>query len=347
MAWRRLTALPRMSLRALPAVSLGVNIVNVKRVACSSANKEDEKPADKQADYWISGVSQGCNKTLPCTFDLYGGVMVDPATVPAEQDAFRTILASSLDEWMKRGKQGVWLRLDISAAALVPIAISEFGFEYHHAERDYVMMTKWLPSNCPNTLPHNASHTIGVGALVTNSEGKILLAREKSGPAARSKVWKIPTGLVDAGEDLHEAALREVKEETGIDATFEYCGAFTMSHGGNLAHANKSNLFFVVKCKALTTEIQLCESEIADARWFSKVSASDVAVFHCPTAFGKQKVSAEEEWLTRMEKGSIWYELNQSALDAEAVVSMKSLPWGRSRPGVSRLFFCPVRRSAL
>eukprot|EP00913_Durusdinium_trenchii_P007523 g7070.t1 len=313
MAWRRLTALPRMSLRALPAVSLGVNIVNVKRVACSSANKvrvlfqifniripspkEDEKPADKQADYWISGVSQGCNKTLPCTFDLYGGVMVDPATVPAEQDAFRTILASSLDEWMKRGKQGVWLRLDISAAALVPIAISEFGFEYHHAERDYVMMTKWLPSNCPNTLPHNASHTIGVGALVTNSEGKILLAREKSGPAARSKVWKIPTGL-----------------ETGIDATFEYCGAFTMSHGGNLAHANKSNLFFVVKCKALTTEIQLCESEIADARWFSK-----------------------EEWLTRMEKGSIWYELNQSALDAEAVVSMKSLPWGRSRPGVSRL----------
>ena len=51
--------------QALPAVSLGVNIVNVKRVACSSANKvrvlfqifniripspkEDEKPADKQA----------------------------------------------------------------------------------------------------------------------------------------------------------------------------------------------------------------------------------------------------------------------------------------------------------
>eukprot|EP00913_Durusdinium_trenchii_P027434 g25731.t1 len=237
MAWRRLAAIPRLSLTALPAVSLGaVNIVNVKCVACSSASKEDDKPADKQAAYWISGESQGSNKSLPCKFDLYGGVVVDPATVPAEQDAFRSVLASSLDEWMKHGKRGsAWIS----------------------AERDYVMMTKWLPSSCPNTLPHNASHTIGVGALVTNSEGKILLVREKSGPAAKSKAWKLPTGLVDAGE----------ARETGIDATFEYFGAFTMSHGGNLAHANKSNLFFVVKCKALTTEIQMCESEIADARW--------------------------------------------------------------------------------
>jgi ADP-ribose pyrophosphatase YjhB (NUDIX family) len=29
-------------------------------------------------------------------------------------------------------------------------------------------------------------------------------------------VWKVPTGLVDAKEDLHVAAVREVKEETGM-----------------------------------------------------------------------------------------------------------------------------------
>jgi ADP-ribose pyrophosphatase YjhB (NUDIX family) len=29
-------------------------------------------------------------------------------------------------------------------------------------------------------------------------------------------VWKVPTGLVDAKEDLHIAAVREVKEETGM-----------------------------------------------------------------------------------------------------------------------------------
>lgn len=267
----------------------------MKPAACSSRDK-----ADKQHAFWIGGSSQGCSKTLPCKFDFYGGVIVDPAAVPADENTFRSILASSLDEWRKQGKRGVWLHLDIGAATLVPIAASEFGFEYHHAEKDYIMMTKWLPDS-PNTLPANASHTVGVGALVTNSEGQILLVREKSGPAAKHGFWKIPTGLVDAGEDIHEAAVREVKE------------------------ARKSNLFFVVKCQAKTTEIQACQSEIAEARWFSR-----------------------EEWLSLPfpERGSIWDELNQSAF-AEDVLSMKSLPWGKSRPDTCRWLYYPVRRSAL
>jgi len=306
-------------------------MVNMKPAACSSRDKAkwalapNSSQADKQAALWISGSSQGCSKTLPCKFDLYGGVIIDPAAIPSEESAFRSVIASSLDEWRKQGKRGVWLHLDIGAAKLVPIAASEFGFEYHHAEKDYIMMTLVLPDS-PNTLPANASHTIGVGALVTNSEGKVLLVREKSGPAAKFGMWKIPTGMVDAGEDLHEAAVREVKEETGIDATFESFGAFTMSHGGNLAHANKSNLFFVVKCQAKTTEIQMCQSEIADARWFSR-----------------------EEWLSLPfpERGPIWDEINQSALDAEVVIKMKSLPWGKSRPDVQRLLYYPARRSAL
>ncbi|CAL1161920.1 unnamed protein product [Cladocopium goreaui] len=225
MAWGRLAAVSRACVKALPAVSVGA-AVSMKPAACSSRDK-----ADKQHAFWIGGSSQGCSKTLPCKFDFYGGVIVDPAAVPADENTFRNILASSLDEWRKQGKRGVWLHLDIGAATLVPIAASEFGFEYHHAEKDYIMMTKWLPDS-PNTLPANASHTVGVGALVTNSEGKILLVREKSGPAAKFGFWKIPTGLVDAGEDIHEAAVREVKEETGIDASFECLGAFTMSHGG-------------------------------------------------------------------------------------------------------------------
>ena len=32
------------------------------------------------------------------------------------------------------------------------------------------------------------------------AQGKVLLVREKSGPAAKFGMWKIPTGMVDAGE---------------------------------------------------------------------------------------------------------------------------------------------------
>ncbi len=37
-----------------------------------------------------------------------------------------------------------------------------------------------------------------------------------AGPLQGTKIWKLPTGLLDVGEDLGEGAEREVKEETGV-----------------------------------------------------------------------------------------------------------------------------------
>jgi len=256
-------------------------------------------------------------------YDLYGGVIIDADVVPKDEHVFRSVMKSSLAEWTRLEKRGVWLQLRIDLAALIPIATAEFGFEFHSAERSHVMLTKWLPTNAPNTLPANASHTVGVGAIVTDKDGRVLLVREKSGPAARLGIWKLPTGLVDAGEELHDAAVREVKEETGIDAAFEQLGAFTMSHGGNLAHAGKSNLFFIVKCKALSTEISAQKSEIAEAQWFTV-----------------------EEWkaMPFPERGSIWDVLNMSALDGEVCSKAKTLPWGKKRPDLFKWVYYPSSR---
>lgn len=38
------------------------------------------------------------------------------------------------------------------------------------------------------------------------------------GPLQGTGIWKLPTGLLDAGEDLGEGAEREVLEETGVKA---------------------------------------------------------------------------------------------------------------------------------
>lgn len=42
------------------------------------------------------------------------------------------------------------------------------GFEYHHAEKGYVMLTYWIPEEEPCMLPGNASHQVGVGGFVLN-----------------------------------------------------------------------------------------------------------------------------------------------------------------------------------
>lgn len=55
---------------------------------------------------------------------------------------------------------------------------------------------------------------VGIGAFVMNEDGAVLAVQERSGPLKGTGIWKIPTGLLDRGEDVPDGAIREVLEET-------------------------------------------------------------------------------------------------------------------------------------
>ena len=55
---------------------------------------------------------------------------------------------------------------------------------------------------------------VGVGAIILD-EGKILLEKRKNAPGKGK--WSVPGGLVELGERIEQAVIREVKEETGLD----------------------------------------------------------------------------------------------------------------------------------
>jgi 8-oxo-dGTP diphosphatase len=57
---------------------------------------------------------------------------------------------------------------------------------------------------------------VGIGAVIVK-EDKILLEKRRNTPG-RGK-WSIPGGLVELGESLEQAVIREVKEETDLDVT--------------------------------------------------------------------------------------------------------------------------------
>ena len=55
---------------------------------------------------------------------------------------------------------------------------------------------------------------VGVGAIILEGD-KILLEKRKNMPSKGK--WSVPGGLVELGESVENAVVREVKEETGLD----------------------------------------------------------------------------------------------------------------------------------
>ncbi len=64
-------------------------------------------------------------------------------------------------------------------------------------------------------------HIVSAATIVINEQKQILLIK---GPR---RGWEMPGGQVEEGESLKDAAIRETKEETGIDVeVLKFCGLF-------------------------------------------------------------------------------------------------------------------------
>ena len=121
------------------------------------------------------------------------------------------------------------------------------------------------------------------------SAGGVAFRRSQSGVevaivAVRpSRRWQVPKGLIDAGETEEQAALREVREEAGIDCriiekieTVEYW-YFAADGRGERVRYHKFVHFFLLKYLAGDTENH--DHEIDEARWVPIDEAVEMLAF--------------------------------------------------------------------
>ena len=122
--------------------------------------------------------------------------------------------------------------------------------------------------NEADTRPVRQLEQISAGGVVfRQADESIEIAIVQIVPEMR---WQLPKGVIDPGETIEAAALREVREESGIEAemiapidTIEYW--FSAEHDGERRRYHKFVHFFLMRFKA--GDVGDHDDEVAESRW--------------------------------------------------------------------------------
>ncbi|XP_060851580.1 nucleoside diphosphate-linked moiety X motif 6 [Rhopalosiphum padi] len=193
--------------------------------------------------------------------DRHRGVVVKSTVAATEQEKsteFGPKLARSLIKWSADEQVHlVWFRIARQHAHWISeLAKNNFLFHRTSPDGNELWMYKRLRGESTSTVDSPHTYT-GAGGLVIRDD-HLLVVKEHSIP-----FWKLPGGYVNPGENIGEAAVREVFEETGIRAEFVSLVAFRHVLSGSFDCAD---MYFVTNLRPLTFDIVI-DKEISEAKW--------------------------------------------------------------------------------
>src|SRR5438445_5546539 len=131
-----------------------------------------------------------------------------------------------------------------------------------HELESEVLVEEWLEQGGEG-VPGYVTPKIAIGAVVGNDEGQILLVQR-----ADSGVWLYPTGWADVGYSASEVAVKEVLEETGIEA--EPVRLIAVLDGLRLGFTRIPLYSMVFHCRATGGELKGHPLETSDVGWFRR-----------------------------------------------------------------------------
>lgn len=105
------------------------------------------------------------------------------------------------------------------------------------------------------------------GACITNEKGEILLQKR----SATENIWGLPGGAVEIGESIEETAIREIKEETGLDIKVEYLIGVYSKYFATYPNGDKAqSICYLFKATVLNGYLIKDNKETFDLRFFDK-----------------------------------------------------------------------------
>src|SRR5215510_2146769 len=108
---------------------------------------------------------------------------------------------------------------------------------------------------------------VGVGAIIIE-DGRVLLVKRAQRPLQAQ--WSIPGGVLEVGELVREAAVREAREETGlIVEPGELLGVYDRVLRNAEQRVQYHYVLIDFLCRCVGGELQAA-GDAADVRWFTR-----------------------------------------------------------------------------
>lgn len=117
---------------------------------------------------------------------------------------------------------------------------------------------------------------VGVGVITFNSERKVLLVKRGNEPG--KGLWSLPGGMVELGERVREAGIREVKEECNIDIESEdVISVVDLILEDSDGKVKYHYILIDYLAKYIGGELKP-QSDVTDAGWFSRAEIVELDV---------------------------------------------------------------------
>ena len=128
-------------------------------------------------------------------------------------------------------------------------------------EQDHFVQ-EWMES-IGEGVPGYVTPKVAIGAIVGNEKGEILLVQRKD-----SGVWLYPTGWADVGYSAAEVVVKEVREETGIEA--EPVQLLGVVDGMRMGFTKFGMYMLLFHCRATGGELKPHPLETDGCGWFAR-----------------------------------------------------------------------------